>query len=146
GITVEVIGAGDGDTRQSLREANDAGILRWHGFVPSDQAMEMLSGSLCGISLLRDLPNYRHSLPTKLLEYMAHGLPIVTTPLPTAVSITQIHKCGLVVPFDDPDATAAAVRTLRDDAEQRVLMGRRGHAAARASYHWPVAAQEFLGR
>ena len=57
------------------------GLLRWPGFVPNDQAMPVGDGALAGLSLLQDEPNFRHSLPTKVVEYMARGVPVVTTPL-----------------------------------------------------------------
>lgn len=146
GLTVDVIGQADAYSKPLLREAMDDNVLTWHGFVPNNKAMALLDGALCGISLLRDLPNYRHSMPTKVLEYMAHGVPVVTTPLPSAVTLAQVHKCGIVVPFDDPAAAADAVLRLRDDRELRIGMGHRGHQAARMSYHWPDTAREFVYR
>ncbi|REF36675.1 glycosyltransferase [Thermasporomyces composti] len=146
GVTFDVIGHADNHARRLLLAAQEAGDVHWHGFVANDKAMALVRGALCGLSLLRDLPNYRHSMPTKVLEYMAQGVPVVTTPLPAAVSLIQIHGCGLVVPFDDPEATARAVLRLRDDAELRVQMGQRGHQAARVGYHWPDTARDFLGR
>jgi glycosyltransferase involved in cell wall biosynthesis len=146
GLSIDVVGHADSYSRRALARAEEEGLLRWHGFVPNDQALALMDGALCGLSLLRDLPNYRHSMPTKILEYMAHGIPVVTTPLPAAVSLTQVHKCGLIVPFDDPAATAAAVLRLRDDPETRIAMGARGHEVARNGYHWPDTALEFLAR
>ncbi|MGH3490288.1 MAG: glycosyltransferase [Actinopolymorphaceae bacterium] len=146
GLTIDVVGHADGPAKQILRDAQDKGWLHWHGFVPNDKAMAILDGAMCGLSLLQDLPNYRHSMPTKVLEYMAHGVPVVTTPLPAAVSMMQVHRCGVVVPFDDPEATAAAVLRLHRDAALRTSMGTRGHEAARIGYHWPDAAREFLTR
>jgi glycosyltransferase involved in cell wall biosynthesis len=146
GLTVDVVGHADSYARRLLDGAQAEGVLHWRGFVPNNEAMALVDGSLCGLSLLQDLPNYRHSTPTKVLEYMAHGVPFVTTPLPGAVSLVETYHCGLVVPFDDPDATAAAVLRLRDDAELRRELGRRGHQAARASYHWPEAAREFVSQ
>ena len=57
----------------------------------------MLPGALAGLSLLQDLPNYRHSRPTKIVEYMAHGVPVVTTPLPVAVELVESAGAGVVV-------------------------------------------------
>jgi glycosyltransferase involved in cell wall biosynthesis len=146
GVSVEVMGHGDSYAKDVLRRADKEGVLRWHGFIPNNKATALLDGALCGLSLLRDLPNYRQSMPTKILEYMAHGIPVVTTPLPAAVTLTQVHKCGLVVPFNDPDAAAAAVLQLRDDPQLRRSMGDLGHRAARMGYHWPDAAREFVLR
>ena len=79
----------------------------------------MAQGALAGLSLLHDVPNYRQSLPTKVIEYMARGLPVITTPLPMAASIVGRAECGLVVPFGDVEAAAQAVLRLRDDPERR---------------------------
>ena len=61
-----------------------AGDLRWLGFLRSEEALARVSGSLAGLSLLNDLPNYRVSLPTKIVEYCVLGVPVITTPLPLA--------------------------------------------------------------
>jgi glycosyltransferase involved in cell wall biosynthesis len=144
GVTLDLVGGADADVRPMLQEAQQAGLLRWHGFVPNDRALRMAEGAIAGLALLHDSPNYRHSMPTKVVEYMAHGLPVITTPNPIAAEIVTEGSCGLVVPFEDPQATAAAVRRLRDDAALRLDMGKRGHEAARARFHWPDQARLFV--
>lgn len=148
GVTVEVIGAADPQTRPMLRDAQREEAIRWYGFVPNDQALRMVSGAMAGISLLHDTPNYRHSMPTKVVEYMAHGLPVVTSPNPAAQALVNGRAegdCGIVVPFEDPQAAADAVLRLRSDVETRLRYARTGHAIARSNYHWPVQAQAFVG-
>jgi glycosyltransferase involved in cell wall biosynthesis len=146
GVTLDLVGAADADVRPLLRDAQRVGLLRWYGFVPNDRALRIAEGALAGLALLHDSPNYRHSMPTKVVEYMAHGLPVVTTPNPIAAEIVTDAGCGLVVPFEDPEATAAAVRRLRDDTALRLDMGKRGHEAARARYHWPEQARLFVAQ
>ena len=60
-----------------------------YGFVDGPAALRSIEGATIGLSLLRDLPSYRHSLPTKALEYLAHGVPVITTPLLEAQSIVE---------------------------------------------------------
>jgi glycosyltransferase involved in cell wall biosynthesis len=146
GVTLELIGAADASVRPLLREAQRTGLLRWYGFVPNDRALRMAEGAIAGLALLHDSPNYRHSMPTKVVEYMARGLPVITTPNPIAAQIVTEGACGLVVPFQDPTATAAAVRRLRDDPTLRLDMGKRGHEAARAQFHWPEQARLFVAQ
>jgi glycosyltransferase involved in cell wall biosynthesis len=146
GVTLELIGAADAGVRPLLREAQRTGLLRWYGFVPNDRALRMAEGAIAGLALLHDSPNYRHSMPTKVVEYMARGLPVITTPNPIAAEIVTESACGLVVPFQDPAATAAAVRRLRDDPTLRLDMGKRGHEAARARFHWPEQARLFVAQ
>lgn len=144
GMTVELIGAADADVRPMLRDAQREGALRWYGYVPNDQALRITEGALAGLAPLRDEPNYRHSLPTKIVEYMAHGVPVIATPLPVSEAILTAADCGVLVPFNDPDAIVAAARRLRDDPELRTQMGKRGHLAAHTSYNWPITAKEFV--
>ncbi len=146
GITVELIGDADAQAGAELTRAQAEGLVRWHTFVPNDEAMRMVDGALAGLSLLHDEPNYRHSMPTKVMEYMARGVPVITTPLPPAADLVERNLCGFVVPFRDPRAAADAVLRLRDDPGLRAGMGQRGHSGARESLHWPVHAREFVAQ
>ena len=146
GITVELIGPADARARALIEPAQAQGLIRWAGFVPNDQAMPMVDGALAGLSLLQDEPNFRHSLPTKVVEYMARGVPVVTTPLPAAAELATRHECGFVVPFGDARAAANAVLELAGDASLRAKMGSRGHEAAHRSLGWPAHARAFVAQ
>ena len=143
-VHVEAIGAADPDVRDALAEADRDGVLRWLGYLPNDRALGLLSGALAGLSLLHDQPNYRHSRPTKAVEYMAHGVPLVTTPTPLAAGLVERYGCGLVVPYEDPATAAEAVRRLRTDREMRLRAAERGWEAARSDLNWADRATEFV--
>ncbi|WP_026118941.1 glycosyltransferase [Nocardiopsis ganjiahuensis] len=147
GVRLEVIGGADHVVRPLLRDAHQENALHWYGFVPNDRALRMAAGALAGISLLHDTDNYRHSMPTKVVEYMAHGLPVVTTPNPMAAALVTKRPegpAGTVVPFEDPAAAARAVLELRRDEKLRHEYADTGHRIAQASYHWPVQARLFV--
>lgn len=145
GVTVELVGAArDSATRQLLEAAADDGDVEWHGALPNDVALSRLDGALAGLSLLHDLPNYRHSLPTKIVEYMAHGIPVISTPLPVAQSLVDAAGSGVFVPFEDADAAADAVRTLRDDPNLRSRLAQAGLRSARQDLNWQHEIPGFL--
>jgi glycosyltransferase involved in cell wall biosynthesis len=144
GIAVEIIGPADARARAELTRAQVAGLVRWHGFLPNDQAVLMSDGALAGLSLLYDEPNFRHSLPTKVAEYMAHGVPVITTPLPVAAGLVERYDCGTVVPFGDARAAADAVLRLAADPGLRAGQGMRGHRGAAESLGWPAHARSFV--
>ena len=146
GIAVELIGQADARARALIESAQAQGLLQWPGFVPNDQAMRNVDGALAGLSLLQDEANFRHSMPTKVVVYMARGVPVVTTPLPAAADLVTRYECGFVVPFGDPRAAAEAVLKLAGDASLRVKMGSRGHEAALTSLGWPADAQAFVAQ
>jgi glycosyltransferase involved in cell wall biosynthesis len=143
-VTVHLIGPADGDCRSRLREAHAAGMIQWHGFVPNEDALPLLHGALAGLSLLHDQPNYAHSCPTKIMEYMAHGVPVITTPNPSSAELVEKHECGMVVPFGDIDAARVAVDTLRSDVALRKRMSESGREAAERRYSWAIDAPRFV--
>lgn len=144
GIVVDVIGPVDDDVAPVLDRAVRAGHLRVHGFVPNDEALQLADGALAGLSLLHDHPNYRHSLPTKVVEYQALGIPVVTTPLPAAQAVVAAAGSGVVVPFGDVDAVVGAILDLRRDPARAVAMGRAGRADAEAGRSWEAVAAAFV--
>jgi glycosyltransferase involved in cell wall biosynthesis len=146
GITVELVGQADARARALIEPAQAQGLLRWPGFVPNDRAMALVDGALAGLSLLQDEPNFRHSMPTKVVEYMARGVPVVTTPLPAAADLVTRYECGFVVPFGDSRAAADAVLKLAADASLRAMMGSRGHEAALTCMGWPADARAFVAQ
>lgn len=143
-VRVELIGAADADVEPDLRAAVAEGAVTWDGFVPNDVALPRLGGALAGLSLLHDEPNYRVSMPTKVYEYLAWGVPAITTPLPLAEAFVRDHDAGIVVPFGDPSAVVAAVNRLRADDEARGAMATRGRDAVAAAHDWNVTAVRFV--
>ncbi|MCX6461566.1 MAG: glycosyltransferase family 4 protein [Actinobacteria bacterium] len=139
-----VIGPADSATAEPLAAAHSAGWIRYEGFVDNDQALDLIEGSGVGLSLLHDQPNYRHSMPTKVVEYMARGIPVVTTPLPRARSLVEEAASGVIVPFNDPAAAADAVLGLLNDDERRRQMGAAGHEHVRAHANWDVDGPAFV--
>ncbi len=144
GIAVELIGQADAAARAHIEAAGDA--VRYHGFVPNAEALRLVEGSIAGLSLLQDEENFRHSMPTKVAEYMGRAVPVVTTPLPLAVDLVEAADAGFVVPFNDPHAARDAILKLDADPDLRVKMGLRGHEYALANLAWPPHAAAFVAQ
>jgi glycosyltransferase involved in cell wall biosynthesis len=144
GIAVELIGQADAAARAHIEAGGDA--VRWHGFVPNADALRLVEGSLAGLSLLQNEANFRHSMPTKVAEYMGRGVPVVTTPLPLAVELVEAGDCGFVVPFNDPQGAADAILKLDTDPGLRVKMGLRAHEYALRNLAWPPHAAAFVAQ
>lgn len=141
---VHVIGHGDPYATAALQQANEENVLTWHGFLPNPEALALVEGATAGLCLLRDEPNYRHSMITKIVEYMAHGVPIVATPLPLVKDAVERYEVGIVVPFNDAPAAAQAVQRLLDDDTLRHDMGRNGYEAALRHFSWKAGAKAFV--
>ncbi|MFI7709315.1 hypothetical protein [Nonomuraea sp. NPDC049480] len=85
----------------------------------------MAEGVLAGLALPDDTVA---TVPTKIMDYMRRGLPVITTP--RGASMVEGVGCGLVVPLD-VDAVLNAVLDLKEDAVRRAKLGALGHAEAR---------------
>lgn len=69
------------------------------------------------------LPTLREGFPTVCLEASACGLPTVTTDATGAVDSVIHGVTGLVVPKDDVESLAGALRTVLVDHEMRIRFG-----------------------
>ncbi|WP_243056524.1 glycosyltransferase [Nocardioides sp. SR21] len=141
-LRVQLIGHADAEATELLTTAPPG--VEWLGFRPHAEAMRIVDGALAGLSLLHDEPNYRVSQPTKVVEYLAHGVPVVTTPLPRAAELVQRTGGGLVVPFGDARAAAGAVLELARDRHARTQMSSLGHAYAGEHLDWDRHSRAFV--
>ena len=83
--------------------------------------------------------NYRYSLPNKLFQYMAAGIPVVASDLPQVREVVDGARCGVVVDTTRPSAIARAIEQLASDPAEARAMGTRGRAAVEERYHWAAA-------
>lgn len=121
-----------------LAIAGETGVnLHFHGFVTPDRALEIASGALLGLSPLLDLPNYRHSLPTKVLEYLAVGVPTVASDLPGTRAVLEGRPGAVLVPAGDVSAWTEALRRAVGDEGLRE-QARAGVDDILESYVWPA--------
>jgi glycosyltransferase involved in cell wall biosynthesis len=142
-IRVELIGPPDSDVARAVREAHRRGWVHHHGFVPNREALKLLRGALAGLALLHDEPNYATSRPTKVMEYMAFGVPVVTTPNAASAELVGRYGAGVVVPFRDPGAAADAVLALRRDQVTRHRLGAAGRLGAVQDLDWDADGRRF---
>lgn len=145
GVTLEIIGNADSEVSARLDAADAQAWVRWRGFMANAEALDAIEGATVGVSLLHDEANYRHSMPTKLLEYLARGLPFVSTPLPLAVDLAQRSGGGIIVPFGDTRAATEAVLALQADDDRRHSMASAGRAWVKSGANWALEGPRFVG-
>ncbi|WP_235498127.1 glycosyltransferase family 4 protein [Frankia sp. R43] len=75
------------------------------------------------------VPSRFESMSMAAIEAMASGRPVVATARTGIAPYLERHGAGAVVPPDDPEALAAALRPLLVDPELAVTVGARGRAA-----------------
>jgi glycosyltransferase involved in cell wall biosynthesis len=144
GIVLEVVGNADTEVADALESARERGWIDWRGFLPNAEALARVEGATAGLALLHDEPNYRHSMPTKLLEYLSRGVPFVSTPLPLAVDLAERSGGGVIVPFGDVAAACEAIVALDADGSRRQAMADAGRAWVSTHANWSIDGPAFV--
>lgn len=133
GVDVGVILAADGPSRVSLESAVDGlGIrdrVRFTGNVSQDDI-----GVLYARADIFCLPSFAEGLPVVLMEAMATGLPVVTTPIAGIPELVVHAESGLLVPPGRSDLLADALALLAADPARRAAMGAAGRRAVVAAH------------
>jgi glycosyltransferase involved in cell wall biosynthesis len=81
------------------------------------------------------LPSYANEgVPQALMQAMACGLPVVTTPVGSIEEIVTHGSTGVLVPPGDPARLRAAIAELLADPARREALGTAAHAAALARF------------
>lgn len=101
-----------------------------HPYLPHHEALGMLASSDVGLVVYSDLPELRVSTPAKLYEYLGIGLPILFVG-PTegrAPDLVRAAKAGVIVPYTDSGAIAAAMARFADLKAEGALRSERDAA------------------
>lgn len=115
----------------------------YRGFIGRQEINQLLAESMAGLLLLHPLPSYVDSLPIKLFEYMAAGIPVVCSDFPLWRDIVEKNHCGLCVNPFDTDAAAEAIQKIVENADFAMKLGTNGRNAAVEKYSWSSQAEEL---
>jgi glycosyltransferase involved in cell wall biosynthesis len=103
---------------------------------PWGRLQSYLAQSVAGMVLLADRINFRWSLPTRLFEFMLHGVPVIASDVPLVREVVESCGCGILLDSARPEAIAAALRRLLADPAEARRLGERGRQAVLARYNW----------
>jgi glycosyltransferase involved in cell wall biosynthesis len=112
---------GDGDVegvRAAIAAAPWGTRVRLPGWVEGAEKAGYLARA--GVFLL---PSYAEGLPVAVLEAMAHGLAVITTPVGGIPDAVVDGETGIMVPPGDVPAIARACVSLLRDADLRARLG-----------------------
>jgi colanic acid/amylovoran biosynthesis glycosyltransferase len=145
----DVLGTGPmtAELERMIHDRGAGDVISLLGARPEHVVAEMM-----GESTLFVLPSIIASdgqmegIPVALMEAMASGRAVVSTSISGIPEIVDDGVSGLLVPPADPDALAAAMRTLLEDRERAREMGRRGQQKVRAEFTLPDCVAQLRAR
>ena len=83
-----------------------AGRVKFHGALKPEDSWKFAAGAWVGLSLLENTPAFQRAWPTKIGEYLACGIPVITTDLPRPREVIISTRAGATVDFDTTELTA----------------------------------------
>jgi glycosyltransferase involved in cell wall biosynthesis len=113
---------------QRLVNERDLGdVVRFLGPLSDAELQAEFAGATVFALPCQEMPDgNRDGIPNTLLEAMAHGIPVVSTTLPSIAEAVDDGVHGLLVPQRDAGAVAAALDQLLGDRSLRERMGLAG--------------------
>ena len=107
-------------------------------------ALEMSKKCHVGLSILLPIDNYLESYSTKIFEYMAIGLPVITSDFELYRKVIEKHKCGFCVNPNDPVELANKIEYFTTHSSAILEMGKNGIAAAKTHYNWKRQEEKLI--
>jgi glycosyltransferase involved in cell wall biosynthesis len=125
-----LVGCGENPEDENIlhREAARLGIsksMEITGWLPSNDARARVRGAAVCVSPYYPIPILKSTSPTKLVEYMALGRPVVANDHPEQSDVLVRSGAGVVCPWDEA-AFANALVDLLEDPVRGKTMGRAG--------------------
>lgn len=114
------------------------------GQIPVEEVVKELSKVDIGLVCLHPLRRFITSLPVKMFEYMAAGLPVIASNFPLWKKIIEGSNCGLTVSSLNPKEIAKAVEYLIEHPEEAREMGKNGRKAVIEKYNWESEGKKLV--
>jgi glycosyltransferase involved in cell wall biosynthesis len=150
GVTANLLLIGDGEVSEDQlrirRRAEQFGLqerIEITGFLPRAEALERLRGADVCVSPIYPSPLFDGGSPTKLVEYMAAGLPVVANRHPDQDQVLRASRAGISVPWGARHFARAVHRLLACTDTERKIIGMRGQSWVVKHRSYAVIADDF---
>jgi glycosyltransferase involved in cell wall biosynthesis len=80
-----------------LASSPAADRVRMHGRMPPAAAWQLARGAWVGMSLLHSTPAFESAIPSKIYEYLACGMPVLSSPIRRAAELVEKAGAGAIV-------------------------------------------------
>jgi glycosyltransferase involved in cell wall biosynthesis len=80
-----------------LASSPAADRVRMHGRMPPAAAWQLARGAWVGMSLLHSTPAFEDAIPSKIYEYLACGMPVLSSSIKRAAELVEKAGAGAIV-------------------------------------------------
>ncbi|RLA80671.1 MAG: glycosyltransferase family 1 protein [Epsilonproteobacteria bacterium] len=136
-----------GNTYNNILESVDLKSIekniKFYGSMPLFKGLELSRDAKVGLSILKPIDNYMKSYSTKIFEYMALGLPVVTSDFKLYKDVIEKYNCGICVNPLNPKEIADAIKYIIDNPKEAEQMGINGRNAVLEKYNWAIEEEKL---
>lgn len=138
-VTLTVVGVGDALNELALL-SSELGLqefVRLEGWLDFEKVKSLYLTSSVGVLPYHYCSHWETTIPNKIFDYMAVGLPVLATKVGPIRRIIEEWECGLVFDDNDPDSFVRALEELaKPDNYNRMRC--HGIAGVRRALNWSV--------
>ncbi|HOW97725.1 MAG TPA: glycosyltransferase family 4 protein [Kiritimatiellia bacterium] len=149
GVSFRLTVGGDGPENSRLRRlARSLGLtgdVSFPGFVPRQRTSDLFRD--CDVFLMPsvvDPAGDRDGIPNVVLEALLHRIPVVATNIGGIAEVIRDGVTGCLVPPNDPESLAAAVRRLAGGPDAARAMAERGRRFVLQEFHLDTNARRLF--
>lgn len=132
------------DVQHQAERMPEWSCVKFEGWMSRAGVARVLADGRAGLVVLKPIPHEMVTLPIKLFEYMAAGMPVISSDFPVWREIVDGAGCGLLVDPTDTDALAGAMQWILENPQDAQAMGDRGRAAVLDRYNWEREAEKLV--
>jgi glycosyltransferase involved in cell wall biosynthesis len=144
GWRTRIVGALSNELRAAAEDLGGADCVDLVGAVAPPAARDEVLNARVGYVLLQPTPAFLESLPTKMFEYFAAGVPVIASDFPFWRSLIGDEECGVFVDPSDPDAIADAIARYDRDPDLLARHSSNARRLALERYNWTTEAASLL--
>lgn len=130
-----VVGSGF-EVENLKRQIGESGLeayVKWVGWVPHDLLYEYIGASRIGIIPHHVTDHINTTIPNKIYDYMACGVPVIATDAAPMKRILAEERCGKAFRSGSAESLAEAIIGIHRDPG---TLGKRGKEAIMEKYNW----------
>jgi glycosyltransferase involved in cell wall biosynthesis len=134
---------GDGPLKIDLQNhAEQLGLqdkIVWYGWVNKERLRTLYLSADCFLN-----PSLYEGMPNTVLEAMACGLPVIASDIPGNNDLVRHGETGFLFDLNSPNECVGVLKTLLEDSELAISMGKKGREWVMKDFTWDKVAKEYL--
>ncbi|WLR52859.1 glycosyltransferase family 4 protein [Bacillus tianshenii] len=119
-------------------------LVQFYGRLNAPDAYKIVEGAKLGLAVLKPIPNYMESYPTKIFEYMALKVPVITSNFPLYKKVINESRAGMTVEPNNVTEVASAIEQIVLNPQEAIQMGENGRNSVEEKYNWELESSKLI--